>query len=47
LWRRGRALTLAHREHLDDVIAGYGTDVDRCCDRSREHGILATRVETW
>jgi aminoglycoside phosphotransferase (APT) family kinase protein len=22
-------LTLAHREHLDDVIAGYGTDVDR------------------
>ncbi len=22
-------LTLAHEEHLDDVIAGYGTDVDR------------------
>jgi len=22
-------LTLAHREHLDDVIVGYGTDVDR------------------
>jgi len=22
-------LTLAHQEHLDDVIAGYGTDVDR------------------
>ena len=22
-------LTLAHREHLDEVIAGYGTDVDR------------------
>ena len=22
-------LTLAHREHLDDVLAGYGTDVDR------------------
>jgi hypothetical protein len=21
-------LTLAHEEHLDDVIAGYGTDVD-------------------
>lgn len=23
------ALTLAHEEHLDDVIAGYGVDVDR------------------
>ena len=23
------ALTLAHEEHLDDVLAGYGTDVDR------------------
>ena len=23
------SLTLAHEEHLDDVIAGYGTDVDR------------------
>jgi aminoglycoside phosphotransferase (APT) family kinase protein len=23
------ALTLAHEEHLDDVVAGYGTDVDR------------------
>ena len=23
------ALTLAHGEHLDDVLAGYGTDVDR------------------
>jgi aminoglycoside phosphotransferase (APT) family kinase protein len=23
------SLTLAHQEHLDDVIAGYGTDVDR------------------
>ena len=22
-------LTLAHEEHLDDVLAGYGTDVDR------------------
>jgi aminoglycoside phosphotransferase (APT) family kinase protein len=22
-------LTLAHEEHLDDVVAGYGTDVDR------------------
>jgi aminoglycoside phosphotransferase (APT) family kinase protein len=22
-------LTLAHEEHLDDVIAGYGSDVDR------------------
>lgn len=22
-------LTLGHREHLDDVLAGYGTDVDR------------------
>jgi hypothetical protein len=22
-------LTLGHPEHLDDVIAGYGTDVDR------------------
>jgi aminoglycoside phosphotransferase (APT) family kinase protein len=22
------ALTLAHEEHLDDVIAGYGADVD-------------------
>jgi len=22
-------LTLAHQEHLDDVLAGYGTDVDR------------------
>lgn len=22
-------LTLGHEEHLDDVIAGYGTDVDR------------------
>jgi len=22
-------LTLAHQDHLDDVIAGYGTDVDR------------------
>ncbi len=22
-------LTLAHEEHLGDVIAGYGTDVDR------------------
>ncbi|NNF63968.1 MAG: aminoglycoside phosphotransferase family protein [Acidimicrobiia bacterium] len=22
-------LTLAHREHLDDVLAGYGADVDR------------------
>ena len=21
-------LTLAHEEHLDDVVAGYGTDVD-------------------
>ena len=23
------SLTLGHREHLDDVLAGYGTDVDR------------------
>jgi aminoglycoside phosphotransferase (APT) family kinase protein len=23
------SLTLAHEEHLDDVLAGYGTDVDR------------------
>ncbi len=22
-------LTLGHKEHLDDVVAGYGTDVDR------------------
>ena len=22
-------LTLAHEEHLDDVLAGYGSDVDR------------------
>jgi hypothetical protein len=22
-------LTLAHEEHLEDVIAGYGVDVDR------------------
>jgi aminoglycoside phosphotransferase (APT) family kinase protein len=22
------SLTLGHREHLDDVVAGYGTDVD-------------------
>ena len=22
-------LTLAHEEHLEDVLAGYGTDVDR------------------
>ena len=28
-------LTLAHEEHLDDVIAGYGTDVDR------------TLIEAW
>jgi hypothetical protein len=26
-------LTLAHHERLDDVLAGYGTDVDR--DRMR------------
>ena len=23
------SLTLAHEEHLDDVLAGYGTEVDR------------------
>jgi len=27
-------LTLAHEEHLDDVLAGYGTDVDRALIRA-------------
>jgi aminoglycoside phosphotransferase (APT) family kinase protein len=27
-------LTLAHEEHLDDVVAGYGTDVDRAVIRA-------------
>src|SRR4051812_47299197 len=27
-------LTLAHEEHLDDVVAGYGTDVDRSLIRA-------------
>ncbi|WP_280261231.1 hypothetical protein [Nocardia wallacei] len=28
LWRQLAALTLGHREHLADVVAGYGAAVD-------------------
>ena len=35
------SLTLGHQEHLDDVVAGYGTDVD--LDVSRADNPIAAR----
>jgi aminoglycoside phosphotransferase (APT) family kinase protein len=39
------SLTLAHEEHLDDVVAGYGTDVDRDLIRAwwSFRSLIATR----